>query len=412
MNQVSKPTNSPNAAPARPASILVIDPKRELRKHVFEFLTDMGDPSRLVLIDTNTILDFFEGQDDLPLMSKMAKLGAIAPPAWSKPGPGAATWVAMAKSFLEKIVRFDALGREKGGHPLREVLNHLDPQETQPSYFAVLQRLLNFARASRENLQLANQAILDSAKQYGIPEAAATFFQSFLADPDLIAQFNYFCMEADIFLDAVANPDVTRLIDFCPFGPESSSITPLLPLVEDGKVIVFSPSLLSDATVTIVGKCLKTKFFQSVFSRDDKTRPVGYVCDECQRFITCDEDSGEQSFLDRCRAYRTTCILATQSIAAIQYALSDAPGADQAVDIILNNTGNKILMRNTDDSTSRRLHALIPDSPYGGPHIADIRPMTTLGRGEAYYLLCNGEWGRETIKLPTHDVPRGDYHAL
>ena len=397
--------NSLQSDPAKPASILVIDPKRELQQHVSSILSDMGDPSRLVIIGLGTTLYFFEGLEHLTLTAKLAKLSVIAPAAWTSPEGNSSTWIANAKGFLHKIVRFDGIGREKGVCPLLEVLNLLVPQGEKLSYFAVIQQLLNFARASSDNLQRADQEIFKLARHHGIPEQEASFFQSFLASRDLIEQFNYFCLEADIFLNAVANSDVTQMIDFCPFQVESSSVIKLLPMVEEGKVILFSPSVLSDSTITIVGKCLKAKFFQAVFSRHDKTRPVGYVCDEFQRFITADEDSGEQSFLDRCRAYRTTCVLATQSIASIQYALSDAAGGKSAIDIILGNTGNKILMRNTDDSTVRKLHSLIPASPYGGAHIAQVRPMTTLACGEAYYLLSNGEWGREKIALPAKNNP-------
>jgi hypothetical protein len=268
----------------------------------------------------------------------------------------------------------------------------------------MIEQLLTYARASIINLKMADRTIREAGEIYGVPKHSCMFFADYCSSGELIEQFNYIAMEAGIFLGAVSNPEVTAMVEFCPFRQENSGVLPILPLVEQGKVILFSPDAMGDEAVNIIGKCLKTKFFQAVFRREDKLRPMAYVCDEFQRFITADEESGEQSFLDRCRAYRASCVLATQSVAALNYALRESNGGSDSIDILLNNTANKILMRNTDAHTLSRLQSLIPASPFGGKHVAEIRPLTTLRRGEAYYLLANGVWGRARIQLPANTV--------
>jgi len=180
--------------------------------------------------------------------------------------------------------------------------------------------------------------------------------------------------------------------------------------VNDGKVLIYSPgdnSFISDA----IGKLIKGRFFKATLTRKNKKRPVAYVCDEFQRFITGDPESGEQSFLDRCRAYRGICVLATQSIASIQKALSDTgePSVESCISIILNNTGTKMFFRNTDTETQNRLKAIIPrdtmSDSWNNCHIMEARPISTLGEGECYYLFSNSKWGRAKIHLK--DEPTG-----
>jgi hypothetical protein len=50
-----------------------------------------------------------------------------------------------------------------------------------------------------------------------------------------------------------------------------------------------------------VGRCIKVKFMQFVFTPENKARPFAYIVDEAHRFVTAGEQDGEQSLLDRCR---------------------------------------------------------------------------------------------------------------
>ena len=110
---------------------------------------------------------------------------------------------------------------------------------------------------------------------------------------------------------------------------------------------------------------------------------------EFQRFISADPSSGEQSFLDRCRAFRVICVLSTQGLSSLSYALktsSRTRAPEDAINVLLTNTGNKFFFRNTDDIIQSRLIGLIPEpSVEGKPHLIRVRPASTLGVGEAYY---------------------------
>ncbi len=104
----------------------------------------------------------------------------------------------------------------------------------------------------------------------------------------------------------------------------------------------------------MVGRCLKSKFFAFAFERENKVRPFFYVVDEAHRFLSAGAEDGEQSLLDRCRAYRTGVVLATQSVAAIAYRLEQCPGGKNAMDMLLNNCGNAMYFRTPDKRASRR----------------------------------------------------------
>ena len=59
----------------------------------------------------------------------------------------------------------------------------------------------------------------------------------------------------------------------------------------------------------LIAKALKAAFFKAVLNSPERVRRggemplVGYVADECHRFVTSDEVHGEQSFPDTCRSF-------------------------------------------------------------------------------------------------------------
>jgi hypothetical protein len=207
---------------------------------------------------------------------------------------------------------------------------------------------------------------------------------------------------ANSLLNDLSAPEFVDFVSLNPFEQPSNSLS-VLQAIEDGKVLVYTPDTANISAVN-VGKALKAKFFEFTFKRHNKERPVIYICDEFQHFITGDSVSGEQSFLDRCRAYRGICVLASQSLNALRFRLRslDPQGpADDALNSLINNTGNKFFFRNTDIDTIERVRNLLPNPPVlNRPHIADVRPLSTLGVGECYFLLSDGSWGRRKLALP------------
>ncbi len=171
---------------------------------------------------------------------------------------------------------------------------------------------------------------------------------------------------------------------------------------EKGQVVVYEPGLVTSVTAC-VGKVLKAGFFKALLVSERLNNPdvrqFFYICDEFHKFITHDEQSGEQSFLDRCRAYRVCCALATQSLSSLRYAFSGEKG-NQAINILVTNTGTKLFFRSTDPGTTNTLMDLIPE-PYrkDRPHVVRVRPPATMQPGECYYVLVNGRVGRGQVRL-------------
>jgi hypothetical protein len=158
---------------------------------------------------------------------------------------------------------------------------------------------------------------------------------------------------------------------------------------------------------------LKTKFFAYALSRRNMLRPFFYIADEAQRFVSGDPVSGEQSFLDRCRAFRCISILATQSIASLRFALAAADNGPEngalgaaSLNSVLQNIGNAFYFRTMDNETTQTLTHMFPNAPVTGkPHIISVRPPSSLAPGESYYLFADGRVGRGHVLFqPTPSV--------
>ena len=157
---------------------------------------------------------------------------------------------------------------------------------------------------------------------------------------------------------------------------------------------------------SLIAKALKASFFEAVLNSPKRLRRggdmplVGYVADECHRFITSDEVHGEQSFLDTCRSFGAFCVLACQSVSSLEHALASASGgaADgPALSVLLNNAGNKLMFRSTDGATLSRLDGLCPE-PSSGPKVTAVRPPSTLRPGECYAVTADGRLERRRLE--------------
>ena len=168
-----------------------------------------------------------------------------------------------------------------------------------------------------------------------------------------------------------------------------------------GRVLVFQPS--RDGLDTLVTKALKALFFEAVFNNSDRAsgRPdlplLGYVCDEAHRFVTSDP----VSFVDSCRSYGVFCVLACQSLASIEHALSHGGGSEvsdrTAASILSNNMGSKFFFRSTDGRTAAHVEDLSPYRPGLSP-ITQLRPLSTLAPGECYAALADGRFERRQLE--------------
>jgi hypothetical protein len=182
--------------------------------------------------------------------------------------------------------------------------------------------------------------------------------------------------------------------------PPPARLLSVTDALEHGHLVVYSP-VAGSTIADMVGRCLKSKFFEFAFQRPNKVRPFFYVVDEAHRFLTSGAQDGEQSLLDRCRAYRTGVVLATQSIASMMYRLEQSMGGSKnALHMILNNCGNALYFRTPDIQTQDNLMQRIPGPPVPDrPHVIRVRPLTSLGVGNCYALRCDGTWGLFQVHL-------------
>ena len=186
-------------------------------------------------------------------------------------------------------------------------------------------------------------------------------------------------------------------------GPDALDFTRAVTR-EGGPLVVFQPA--RDGRDVLVAMALKATFFEAVLNSEERSRRgadmplVAYVSDEFQNFITSDPVHGEGRFLDTCRSFGTLCVLATQSLAALEHALAHGGGSsiqnESSIGILFNNTSTKLVFRTTDPKTAERLHELCPTRP-GAPPVSKVRPLSTLAPGECYAALPDGRFERRQL---------------
>ena len=174
---------------------------------------------------------------------------------------------------------------------------------------------------------------------------------------------------------------------------------------EDARTVyVFQPRL--DGNEALLARALKATWFEAILSSPKRSRHghrmplAAYIADEFHRFITSDKVHGEQSFLDTCRSFGVCCVLACQSVSSMEHALEEGGESWQknkaALEILLNNTANKLFFRSTDQALTAFLDRLCPPAPGFGP-LTRVRPPSTLRPGECYASLSDGRFERRQL---------------
>ena len=386
------------------ASVLVVDPKNELSARVHATLRELGELDRLVVIDGGgPPIEFFSAESPLTPSERLAKLEVFLPA--RNDGGDNAYWRSLGMALLRDLVQLDdafAQSSAKQGLQMRifhEIALELGSATGPASFWSDVRSVMAYARLSGRHLVKVNRLIEKHCGSVGLDLGTiARALAAYSGDRELIQQFNFVLMSACDTLGALmADPETKALVDFDVRPSGAQQRTNVRKLVEEGKVILFAPEVR--AGHRLAAQALKTKFFEAVFGRADQERPIGIVIDEAQRFVTHDPESGEQSFLDRCRAFRCMVLLATQSLASLRYELGNLSSGQAALEIILANTPSKFFFRSTDDHTLNWLRSQLPPPGNGGPHIVDVRRPAQLRPGEAYYLLADGRWGRGQADL-------------
>ena len=169
-------------------------------------------------------------------------------------------------------------------------------------------------------------------------------------------------------------------------------------------VYVFQPRL--DGNEALLARALKATWFEAILSSRKRMQHgnrmplAAYIADEFHRFITSDKVHGEQSFLDTCRSFGVCCVLACQSVSSMEHALEEEGDSwlknKAALEILLNNTANKLFFRSTDQALQAFLDRLCPPAHGFGP-LTQVRPPSTLRPGECYASLSDGRFERRQL---------------
>lgn len=382
------------------AALLVVDPKRELESRVRSVLHERGELDRLVVMGECSAVSLFAKNSPLSMSDRLAKLQAVGP--MVHPNGDHAYWENLGMGVLLDMMQLEKEFSEnfQGQRLTALMCSELRLQgTTNAGYWQQLRALLAHSRTSRARQQEVDSLLRLMCLQAKIKSRSAQVMQVYTGDDEMMRQWCYAVQSAEPLVNALANPDLKPFVDLDPIPSHHDGYTDIAGLIESGKVIVFCPEPKEGHRIAAMA--LKQKYFESVFSRQDLRRPIGIVIDEAQKFITNDPETGEQSFLDRCRAYRCIVVMATQSISSLKYALGSNAAAESAIEIVLANTPTKFVMRTTDVDTVMWLKAQLPLSSDGDPHVIDVRRPNSLRPGEAYFLLADGTWGRKRANIVT-----------
>jgi hypothetical protein len=393
------------------ASMLLIDAKDELGDAVMEWSSHEGPARELIRLRPavgDWMIWLWDDVDPLDLSGEdvAGRILAISSDYMYQRGhTREAYFVLQAERFVESLFAVDlALYRIGGTEWVRSFWRQLAARALKqggawipPDDF--LRRPLALLSAQMHDSG-ALRLHSDLARSYGVPESLL----SAVVNLGELAQDTYSSVVSTLLamIKDLANDRFLKHVGVDPFVPPAEHLRVCArDALESGQAVIYSPGSQS-APDTAIGRALKSRFFAGVFSRRNRERPFYYLCDEAHRYITTDA-TGEHHLLDRGRAYRASCLLATQSLASFRHAIASGAsnqGGEAALDILMANASTQLYFRCTDLEARDRLRRLLPDSQTPGrPHVVDARPPSTLAVGECYYMRASGAWGRTRIRL-------------
>ena len=379
-----------NAA-GKPMGMLVIDPKSELLNVCTDELGQVGQVDRLFRPGCGQKINFFTKSCELGLEDRYRTLAGMVQ---VKAHGDGLIWQEKGNRLNIDMATLDRRFQLQTGHLLWGVVRSLieGADHTQDSQWENIQAVYKHSLLSRghvEWLAAVSTVLLELCPGlHGVKPV----FAAFTSDAELLNQLFYRISNAEQICLALSAPEVVDVININLFPHTDSEDVSIEDLIDQGRVILYQPTPSHFGDIT--ARLMKSRFFADALARRDMRQPVGYVADEFQRFITADRDTGEQSFLDRCRAYRVNCVVATQSLSSLEHALVQGGerSPELAVEIIVANSPTKIVYRSMDVRTHNALKGWIPPAPEGRRHVVDVRPTAQLLTGSAYYL-CDGTWG-------------------
>lgn len=384
-------------AGGKTASLLVIDPKIELLTGIERKLKELGELDRLAVVGQCDPVNYFQEDDGLSLTDRFEKVKSFVAVTGTTSEEN--RWQVFAEQLVLSFLKDDQQFANVCRLPLLESIAALVTGEAQylnRNQWVALRKLLLLGMEDPQNLRCISDIYDVLTFGVGMTKMDRPFARYVvMKDGD---QFFYNARGALTVVDGLGSEDIEHIMDLSVRrGLTKDNRCDVAALIERGAVLVFQPR--QTVTHDLVGRALKSLFFRGVMGRQDMERPIGYFCDEFQRYITCDPETGEHAFLDRCRAYRVNSFLATQSMAALLAATNRGPHSSSALDSILVNTPTKVCFRTTDETAVATMKSFIPRDPRSDQHVLSFRPPSSLLTGE-YYFAFQHTWGRTRYQLP------------
>jgi len=394
-------------------SVLAVDPKEELvgvvRKEARGrrvIRMTYGEPGPVLHLFEGRDLAKLEPHDALSLILQHSEFFTLDQARTREP-----VWNLQAASILRDFIAIDMWLHRHGEGAVAGLWNHVrDVLATRSeyrsftaslwydrnNYFRPHSTLVNLSAGEEDRFPLA--IYLDATAAFGVPGELTGRLVSLNALYHSTRSGVIWMVNG--ILSDIASPEFAACVSVNPLEPpEDDARLSVTDVLNNGDAVVYVPKPGSPIA-DMVGRCLKAKFFEFAFERGNKVRPFFYVVDEAHRFLTAGAQDGEQGLLDRCRAYRTGVVLATQSLAAMMNRLEQAHAGKSTLAMILNNCGNALYFRTPDIQTQENLQQRIPAPPVSGrPHVLRVRPLASLAVGQCYALRCDGTWGLFKVQI-------------
>ena len=373
-----------------PSAVVVVDPKKEIAEHIARQFADRGEPNRLFTIGEGPPIQLFPVDCELGAADRHERLRELSPQ--ESQGDSNRCWTLKADALLINLIQLELTYKKKCGERFLQVLvervGDVMPPRGGP-YWEMVRALLAYITSDRKNLRQVAGAIKDICDEQDIAIPSVRLFSSYLSG-ETHDQLCYVVMSTEATVNALCDPQVADLVNLDVIG--NAVGTNIKDLIDASKVIVFQPEPTTAGTVAT--KAFKQRFFEAVYSRENLRQPVFFVVDEYQTFV----GAKDTSLLDRARGYRAIALLASQSLAALQNALRHEPSANNIVETLVANLPSRFSFRSNCVDTARWLKSQIPDIA-SGPHILEVRRLSMLRPGEAYFMLANGTWGFDRPSL-------------
>jgi len=384
-------------------TLLVIDPKGDLIGPVSEARERAGRPLRRMLPGGDWKLDLLEhnraGQTGASVIDLLEQVGSSRYRTTTHSG-NSAYFAGTARGLLAALVELDLCLRDRGGvesvdAAWREVAGAGGSQASSDDRgeAGTLDRSLLY-RPDRWMQRLPGLAgrgdvlgrLATLAEDRGLDPGVAPVLRG---NADLpVETLACVAAEAARIVAPFTTPEVAAHVAVNPLEKPAGTMD-LGKLLATDACLIYAPGR-SGPGADLIGRALK----RVAYALRRRIRPLVVVADEAHRYI---DSESEVDWIDRCRAFRTCAVYATQSVSALRSAFG--PEHEASVQVLLSNLGTRIFFRAADGGSQQELRELIPAAPRPeDPHVLTVRPPATLQPGEAYVVRADGEWSRGRVQ--------------